>query len=1074
MPNEVMRDRYYSNIRSKLSFLVTEIRLDNSVNLQALNIHAENIFAGVLNILYGWSLKNANAVRQNATGIDLFDADNKVVVQVSSKHTHKKIQEESIDKIVTEKVGDGDSTPKYKGYHYYFLAIADIARPTKAFTIPNWLAFEPKTDILDLTRLLSDVLNSGIEKQKQLSELLDQEMSSETATRRMKTVAESKPISERNPFRYDAETVSFVGRDKEMEQLRSFLCGGATFVWWAIVGPGGTGKTRLAYEFRKELDEEGEWKTDILGDNAYQEIDSWTTDKINSLYPEKTLLFADEVQAHTTELWRLLLRLSADDFRREKPIRILLIGRDYYDVDGKLVWEKEICQYARKETLILDHKFSEITPLKKIDNAQPDNGLCEIIRSFAESMRIRESSNETLTVDEINEIYNVLCRIDPENTRPFYALIITDAYMQNKEATRWTKKQLLDKTAADELELLSGMVRSLSLNEGYNEKLDKTCRLLYCVFATFSPTAKVNIDGVKQICQEEWETLSKAAEKIGLPDVETLLSRIGLVQDAVVVSVKPDLLREYMVLHWLEKATRKERQRYYSIVLNRFIDACNIVISIIYDFSNITPIENRIIDIVFPEKMEFDEFRLSWFIRLLRESFSNILYNPYRKRISEIMKPYVEAVSSASDTIVPALEDLSFVNKELAQYQIALDVEKSVLEYAKKRYGEKAQQCAVIYHNLSLIYDLMGISEKAIENCRVSIEILSEYNKDDNLDLAAALLNMSVLQCDRGLFQEAIESAQMGLKIRNNILEPNDIAVANAHNTLGKVYLEAGKYDDAEKQYRKSLDIRRETLADGHPDMYYALGGLAAVYIARGEGSKATTIFQDMIDRSEVVYGEWHPETATAYNNASVALSNTTDLSLALRYGRHALKIRKACLEKTHPMIACSYTNLGLLYHKKGNDKKAVECHKKAIKIYEQNSETYVLDLSTAYHNLGASYHFLGNIDEAEKQLNAALLIREKYYGKYHPETAKTYHGLALLYLSGAKKNLEESLRLIGLAKQAFYSCFGSENFYFKKEAEGEALVREMIAREKDNRDANLHDLCRPELSLNIDTGETT
>ena len=1048
MPTEVMHDRYYSNIRSKLSFLVTEIRLDNSVNLQALNIHAENIFAGVLNILYGWSLKNANAVRQNATGIDLFDADNKVVVQVSSKHTHKKIQEESIDKIVTEKVGDGDSTPKYKGYHYYFLAIADIARPTKAFTIPNWLAFEPKTDILDLTRLLSDVLNSGIEKQKQLSELLDQEMSSETATRRMKTVAESKPISERNPFRYDAETVSFVGRDKEMEQLRSFLCGGATFVWWAIVGPGGTGKTRLAYEFRKELDEEGEWKTDILGDNAYQEIDSWTTDKINSLYPEKTLLFADEVQAHTTELWRLLLRLSADDFRREKPIRILLIGRDYYDVDGKLVWEKEICQYARKETLILDHKFSEITPLKKIDNAQPDNGLCEIIRSFAESMRIRESSNETLTVDEINEIYNVLCRIDPENTRPFYALIITDAYMQNKEATRWTKKQLLDKTAADELELLSGMVRSLSLNEGYNEKLDRTCRLLYCVFATFSPTAKVTIDGVKQLCQEEWETLSKATEKIGLPDVEAMLTRIGLIQENVAVSVKPDLLREYMVLSWFEHATSKERQRFYSICLNRFSDLGNTIISIIYDYSSLFSDDSSIINLLFPEKMAFDENRLPLFIRFLRFSFCDILYYPYRQRISEIMKPYVESVPCDSEKIIPALDDLSFVYKELAQYEAALDAVKKILEYSIRHYGEIAYQCAVIYHNASLIYYQMGVTEKAFQYCKKSIEILELNNRED-LDLAAALLNLSELQKDCGSLGDAIQLAQRGLSIRKNLLPADDFAIANAHNILGEIYYEAGKYAEAETHLKESLRIRSESLEDGHPDLYYALGGLAAVYIAKGESEKATAICQEMLDRSKIVHGESHPETATAYNNAAVAFSGVGNYKLAITYSEKALSIREEILENTHPLVANSNANLGFLYHKIGDENRAIIHYKKAINSLEKKLGSQGPQLAIIYHNIAASYHNVGDLEKAEDYYHKALESHEKTYGASHPETAKTYHGLALLYMAGPKKNLKESLRLINMAKKAFITSFGPDNYYSKNELNAEVVVKEMIMQEE-------------------------
>lgn len=55
-------------------------------------------------------------------------------------------------------------------------------------------------------------------------------------------------------FAYNANLISFTGRNEELAQLQKFLGEPEiAFRWWAIVGPGGSGKSRLAYEFQQQL-----------------------------------------------------------------------------------------------------------------------------------------------------------------------------------------------------------------------------------------------------------------------------------------------------------------------------------------------------------------------------------------------------------------------------------------------------------------------------------------------------------------------------------------------------------------------------------------------------------------------------------------------------------------------------------------------------------------------------------------------------------------------------------------------------------------------------------------------------
>lgn len=60
-------------------------------HLLNVNTVMETFCMHLLNMMYGWNLKNANAIKMNFPGIDLIDEENKIVVQVSSEYTSSKI-----------------------------------------------------------------------------------------------------------------------------------------------------------------------------------------------------------------------------------------------------------------------------------------------------------------------------------------------------------------------------------------------------------------------------------------------------------------------------------------------------------------------------------------------------------------------------------------------------------------------------------------------------------------------------------------------------------------------------------------------------------------------------------------------------------------------------------------------------------------------------------------------------------------------------------------------------------------------------------------------------------------------
>lgn len=152
------RTLYFKYIEKRLNYLAFRIEVCGKLNLLELHIHSETFFADLLNLLLGFNLKNLNAFVPNVEGIDLIDDENKVVAQVSSICSKRKI-ESSLNKKIYE---------KYRNYNYKFISISKNAGKSlrnESFKNPYNIKFDPSRDIWDIERILVRIRSESIDKQ---------------------------------------------------------------------------------------------------------------------------------------------------------------------------------------------------------------------------------------------------------------------------------------------------------------------------------------------------------------------------------------------------------------------------------------------------------------------------------------------------------------------------------------------------------------------------------------------------------------------------------------------------------------------------------------------------------------------------------------------------------------------------------------------------------------------------------------------------------------------------------------------------------------------------------------------
>lgn len=161
---------YQKKIIAALSWLKTQVEINNSLSLTDINHGAEDFYCGLLNLVFGYSLKNINITEQNAAAIDLGDEQNKIAIQVTSTSALAKTKY-TVEKFIEKEL--------YKKFDK--LLILNIVKKTshEAPTIGGAAySLDTKTDIIDVEDLIKIITyDPDLQKLKAIAEFLDAELS---------------------------------------------------------------------------------------------------------------------------------------------------------------------------------------------------------------------------------------------------------------------------------------------------------------------------------------------------------------------------------------------------------------------------------------------------------------------------------------------------------------------------------------------------------------------------------------------------------------------------------------------------------------------------------------------------------------------------------------------------------------------------------------------------------------------------------------------------------------------------------------------------------------------------------
>ena len=325
-------------------------------------------------------------------------------------------------------------------------------------------------------------------------------------------------------FHYISESTQFYGRTDEIEKLKIFCQNKEKFLWWLVVGEGGTGKSRLVYEFGKEIANKG-WCVLYPTIIDFNNLINYISSK-----GEKILCVIDYFIWHKREVGKIVDYLSRT--HTMKKIRLVLIERTISNVNEIIKEMAEECNttsYIRSSL----HDTSFIC-LKKMDDAI----LKKIIKSYSQKWKF------LLSEKEVEKILFTLKKIDDKKERPLFALILTDIFMEKNETKQDTMEEILIEVLNKEEKRLKNNVQNYFRKTNKVNKIVSICKLF--LLAGLLLREKANEETIKSVFWEEWKQLEEYVEIIDFSSVHDLLLELEIVnENKCIERITPDILGEF-------------------------------------------------------------------------------------------------------------------------------------------------------------------------------------------------------------------------------------------------------------------------------------------------------------------------------------------------------------------------------------------------------------------------------------------------------------------------------------------------------------------------------------------------
>ncbi|WP_439555505.1 esterase/lipase family protein [Dyadobacter sp.] len=227
----------------------------------------------------------------------------------------------------------------------------------------------------------------------------------------------SNTVPQHFKFDYKYRFTDFVGRTKELEELKQFVYSDAPFSWWVLKGPGGSGKSRLASELILDIANDSKTMCLFVQQSDLNQYSIGTRE-----LSEDTVLVVDYAARFFTQILEIIHDYSTK-LKQNFKLRILLIERE---TDGHW-WTRFSQSYEAART----QHAAEPLEIAGVNEEQ----IIHIIKD------VISKENKELPYNDVT-IFQMIKRLDPQ-LRPLFGMFLGVSLADKVFENHWNQYDLL-------------------------------------------------------------------------------------------------------------------------------------------------------------------------------------------------------------------------------------------------------------------------------------------------------------------------------------------------------------------------------------------------------------------------------------------------------------------------------------------------------------------------------------------------------------------------------------------------------------------------------------------------------
>lgn len=349
-----------NEVKKEFIELVMNVEASSAMSLFDTHRIAEKIMLPLFKIIMDWKdLRNLNAEDgENFPAIDLADDVARVAIQVTGTSGLEKVKR-TLEKFLKHKLNDS-----YDRVVIYVLTNKQSTYSQKSIdrVLQKNITFSAVDDILDYTDLLKEIAKlppdkviSALETLKSYRLRNDPAQHPEWLVQTEKSREHIQAFTPRWLF-FAERKIPLIGREAELLTLSKFMGDSASFRWWAICGPAGMGKTRLAHEL--ELEYKDEWYCGFVGADDIKLADQLLALK------RPTLIIVDYAARDVKALHSLFKICCSLTSKTSIKLRLLLLERE---ASSNADWWNELVgTNGVLKNRIRNHQYAEPLTLRSL------------------------------------------------------------------------------------------------------------------------------------------------------------------------------------------------------------------------------------------------------------------------------------------------------------------------------------------------------------------------------------------------------------------------------------------------------------------------------------------------------------------------------------------------------------------------------------------------------------------------------------------------------------------------------------------------------------------------------------